>query len=243
MLKKGLVTLFAVMMTLAMAATTEIMVTAEVVHQPNGYALKIGEELAPLKAYEMPICLVKAKKPVKLALKLEGNPPKVVAATVLEGPCPPGTELPTPLKEQVSMTLQKGYLNAQGEVVRKQNRWMLRIGNTEVPIDPTEVPRCLLEDGAKVKVGTIMGDEGELTLIKDGCVAQIKLKDQLKEQIRETLRAQIREQGGKSAAKRERLAMPTQDEMSQHAKKMKESVKDEVENTIPIPKSPGNHAH
>jgi len=249
MLKKGLITLVAAIAAFAMAASSELVVTAEVVHQENGYALKIGEEMIPLKAYEMPLCLATAKEPVKLALKLEGDPPKVVAVAVAEGPCPEGTELPAPVKERVSVMLQKGYLNAKGEVVREQNRWMLRIGDTEVPLDPEKVPACLLEDGAEVEVGTIEGDEGELTLVKDGCVAQVEVKAQLRERIRETLRAEMKKQEGMGAMAPEKPAMETREEMKNTAEEVKnevqeevqekvEEVKEKVEETVPTPTIP-----
>ncbi len=257
MLKKGLMTLFVAMAALAMAATTELMVTAEVVHQENGYALKIGEELVPLKAYEMPLCLVNAEEPVKLVLKLEGDPPQVVAVAVAEGPCPAGTELPATAEERIAQRVQEGYLKAKGEVIREQNRWMLRIGDTEVPMDPETLPPCLRKDGAKVDVGAIEGDEEELLLIKGDCLARIELKAQLREQIRETLRAEAREREGSGAIEHEHPAMPPHEEMHQRAEEVKETVKEKakevkekveevrekVEHAVPTPKVPGDHAH
>jgi len=253
MLKKAFTALFIAMAAFAMAATTEVVVTAKVVHQENGYALKIGEEMIPLRAYEVPLCLATAQEPVKLALKLEGEPPKVVAVTVLEGPCPPGTELPASVKERVEAMLRKGYVNAKGELVREQNRWMLRIGDTEVPVDPEALPPCLRKHGVEVEVAVLEGDEGELTLAKDGCVAQVAVKAQLREQLRKTLRSkeEMGEEKPESPAAKAHETMHEQHEavkkqVQEHVEKAKEEMHkkaEEVKKHVPTPKMPGNDHH
>ena len=250
MFKKGLIALATLVAALAMAATTELVVTAEVVRQPDGYALKIGEQMVPLRAYEMPACLATARGPVKLELKLEGDPPKLVAVAVAEGPCPEGTELPAPAQERLALMLQNGLLNAKGEVVREQNRWMLRIGDAEVPLDPTAVPPCLLEDGAEVEVGTVEGDEGELTVAKEGCTAQIQVQAHLRERIRETLRTQTQAERSDEAMTPAKVAEETHEAVKNTAEEVKDTVeekvnevKDKVEETVPtppVPKVPGD---
>lgn len=152
-------------------------VNAEVERGPNGYLLKVGRQTIPVRAYELPVCLAAGGK-VKLALKLEGTPPRVEDAAVAEGPCPRGTELGPGLKERLSAMVRKGYLDAEAEIVREQNRWMLRIGEARVPLDPEELPACMKEDGVRVRVRAVLGVEGELALEKGDCRARVRLGDE-----------------------------------------------------------------
>jgi len=249
MLKRIVPALAALVLAFSLAASTELVVSAEVVKQPNGFALKIGEELVPLKSYELPFCLVTAKEPVKLAVKLEGDPPRVVGVVVVEGPCPAGTELPATVRVRFQAMLQKGYLNAKGEIVRKQDRWVLRIGDTEIPLEAKMLPPCLLESGAEVEVAALEGDEGELTLAKDGCVAQVRVEAKLRERIRETLRQEMRKEKGTGPKGVKNSVMETKQTMKTKAEEVKEGVqdavedqleevKDTVENVLPTPTVP-----
>ncbi len=252
MLKKLWFTALAPLMALALAsAGSELLVSVEVVHEPGGYALKIGEATVPVRAYEMPLCLATAKGEVKLALKLEGEPPKVTEIKVVEGPCPKGTELRAPVAERLETLVRHGYLEGKGMLVREQNRWMLRVNGIEVPIDPESLPPCLREAGAMVEVRTLSGDEGELTLAKGDCQARIEVRAEVREQLRMALKAEKPEiEGFDHSAKRamervkagEEQRMEQMGEVKNEVKEIKEGmkentneVKEKVEGTFKTP--------
>jgi len=199
---------------------TEVEVQAEVVPTPQGFALKIGAETVPLHAYEMPLCLAKGGE-VKLSLKLEGVPPKVDEVVVQEGPCPKGTELKDGVKARLSEMLRKGYLEAKGEIVRAENRWMLRIGETEMPLDPEALPPCLREPGVMVEVRATPEDPSELILAKDGCQAQVRVET--KATLRMTLKTTHEEMRGPLGEHPE-MTMPekAQEKMEEVKEKVKE---------------------
>jgi len=199
---------------------TEVEVQAEVVPTPQGFALKIGAETVPLHAYEMPLCLAKGGT-VKLSLKLEGVPPKVDEVVVQEGPCPKGTELKDGVKARLSEMLRKGYLEAKGEIVRAENRWMLRIGETEMPLDPEALPPCLREPGAMVEVRATPEDPSKLILAKDGCQAQVRVE--AKATLRMTLKTTHEEMRGPLSEHPE-MTMPekAQEKMEEVKEKVKE---------------------
>ena len=213
--------LVAPLLAIALAASyTEVEVQAEVVPTPQGFALRIGAETVPLHAYEMPLCLAKGG-PVKLSLKLEGIPPKVEEVVVREGPCPRGTELKDGVKARLSEMLRKGYLEAQGEIVRAENRWMLRIGETEMPLDPEALPPCLREPGVMVEVRANPEDPSKLTLAKDGCQAQVRVE--AKATLRMTLKTTHEEMRGPQGEHPE-MTMPekAQEKMEEVKEKVKE---------------------
>ena len=198
---------------------TEVEVQAEVVPTQAGFALRIGAETLPLHAYEMPLCLAKGG-PVKLSLKLEGIPPKVEEVLVQEGPCPKGTELKDNVKARLSEMLRKGYLEAQGEIVRAENRWMLRIGETEMPLDPEALPPCLRDPGAKVEVRARAENPEELALVKDGCQGRVRIET--KAELRMTLKAHA------PGTEHPEMTMPekAQEKMKEAKEKVREKVKE-----------------
>ena len=157
---------------------------------------------------------------VKLSLKLEGITPKVEEVVVQEGPCPKGTELKDGVKARLSEMMRKGYLEAQGAIVRAGNRWMLRIGETEMPLDPEALPPCLRDPGAKVEVRARAENPEELTLLKDGCLARVRIET--KAELRMTLKT--REGMAAPGTERPEMTMPekAQKKMEEAKEKVKE---------------------